>query len=92
MMLAGDAVSVKDKETNIKKSLRQLCIAHRLPFNKDKNVTINVIQKHHEASRTLFDSYRQWQALNEDALSHPEQDLPDKVAFPVGFAEHRCQH
>ena len=91
MMLAGDAVSVKDKETNIKSSLRQLCIAHRLTFNKDKNVTLNAIQKHQEASRTLLNGYRQWQALNEHALSHPEQDLPDTVAIPVGFAEHRCQ-
>jgi hypothetical protein len=94
-MLSGDAESGKEKEANIRSNLKKLCQMHRLTFNKNKYVTLETIQGHYAASQTLLNGYKQWQHLNEWALTNPDENnnnLPDTVVMgPVGHTEHRCQ-
>ena len=93
-MLSGDAESEKQKEANIRSNLKKLCNMHRLTYNKDKYVMLDTIQRHYAASQTLFNGYKQWQKLNEWALTHSDDNnnLPDTVVMgPVGYTEHRCQ-
>ena len=87
IMLAGDAKTEREGETNIRARFKELARIHNLTFYKSKERMLKLIMQHSESREMIFRTYVDWYNMNSDTSSPTGMDM---VGFQPGTSSHNC--